>query len=874
MLTLPQLALALAGVGSAPFAPPALRLPGDVRPVRQAVELVVDPAVESFSGTTEIELEVLRPAPVVWLNATGLQLSSAALGDEHGTRAARVVGGGSDFVAVVPERPLGPGRARLRASFEGRASRLESEGVFALRERGDWYLFTQFEPIAARQAFPCFDEPAYKIPWTLTLRVPHGLVALSNTPAAAVGREGPRDVTVFATTRPLPSYLVAFAVGPFDLVDLGRTGRGRTPTRLVVPRGRAAEAAWAAETTPRILSLLEDYLDRAYPFEKLDQVAIPGVDFAMEHPGLVTYGANLLVAGRPAALESRRAWVSVAAHELAHQWFGDLVTMAWWDDTWLNEAFASWLGEKVTGRFRPEWGAAAGRARTRSQALAEDGLASARRVRQPIASKADIVSSFDGITYAKGEALLEMVESWLGEDAFRRAVLSYLQRHEWGVATAEDFADALAAVAGPDGAPVLASFLDQTGAPVVRLDVRCDGRPTLLLSQQPYRPLGAATTGQTWRIPVCVRVSTRSGRVCTVLSSPTASLPLDTPGCPDWVLANADAAGYYRSAVAPGQGRRALERGLLSAPEKVALAGDLGALVASGDVTAGEALAAVPLLAGDADRQVVEAAVDLLRQLAPMVPDELQPAFASFVRDSLSRRAAALGWTGREDDTDDARLLRRVLPPAVARLGRDEPLTREAVRLAGEWLDGRSALDPDAVDGVLAAAAASGERALVERLEGEALRSGDRAERQRSITALGAVRDPELAAELLRLTLDPRLDPRESIRLLVALGSQRETRQLAFDFLRAHYDALLARLPHGVFSPLAALPWIGAGLCSAESRRETAAFFGGRLAGVEGGPRSLAQALESADQCLAQRRAQQPSLSAFLPAPPRRDGSR
>ncbi|MGE5127049.1 MAG: M1 family aminopeptidase [Betaproteobacteria bacterium] len=872
MPPLPHLALALAVVGSTPAAPPdappSLRLPPEVRPVRQAVELVVDPAAESFSGTAEIELEVKRPVSVVWLNAAGLRLSSAVLGDPHGMRAARVVAGGSDFVGFVPERPLPAGRARLRASFEGRASRLESEGVFAVRERGDFYLFTQFEPIAARRAFPCFDEPAYKIPWTLTLRVPHGLVALSNTPAVASGREGPRDVTVFAPTRPLPSYLVAFAVGPFDLVDLGRTGRGRTPTRLAVPRGRAADAEWARETTPRILSLLEDYFDRAYPFEKLDQVAIPGVEFAMEHPGLVTYASDLLLPGRPGALESHRAWVGVAAHELAHQWFGNLVTMAWWDDTWLNEAFASWLGAKVTDRFRPEWGAAVERARTRSQALADDSLGGARRVRQPIASKADILGSFDGITYAKGEALLEMVESWLGEDLFRRAVRSYVQGHEWGVATARDFLGALSAVAG-DGGPVLSSFLDQTGAPVVRVDVRCDGQPTLLLAQQPYRPLGAtAQAGQTWRVPVCVRVSTLPGRTCTVLASPTGSVTLDAPGCPDWTFANAGAAGYYRSAVTPGQGRRVLERGRLSATEKVVLADDLGALVASGDVAAAEALDVVPLLARDADRHVVEAALALLRQVEPLVPDELQPTFAAFVRESFAERAATLGWSGRDGEGDEVRLLRRMLVPAVARLGRDERLTLEAARLAGGWMDGRSVVDPDMIDGVLAAAAASGDRELLERLEGTAVRSADRALRERLLGALGAVRDPVKAGELLRLTLDARLEPRESIRLLLALGSQRETRRAAFDFLRAHYDALRARLPRGLLSPLASLPWIGAGLCSPESRRETAAFFGGQLAGVDGGQRSLAQALEAADQCLAQKRAQQPSVAAFLSAPP------
>ncbi len=855
----------LVPTGSDTTTPPTLRLPDSIKPVRQAVELSVDPSLETYSGTVEIEIEVARPTSVLWLNATGLKITSASLGRPDGLRPAQVVPGGDDFVGFAPEQALAAGPARLRVSFEGVASRRDNEGVFTMKEGDEWYLFTQFEAIAARKAFPCFDEPSYKIPWQLTLRVPRGMLALSNTPATSTTTEEGRDVVRFAPTRPLPSYLVALAVGPFDLVDVGPSGRNRTPTRLAVPKGRAGDTVWARESTPRILALLEDYFDRPYPYEKLDQVAIPGVGFAMEHPGLVTYGQSLMVQRRSEeTIASRRDWASISAHELAHQWFGDLVTMAWWDDTWLNESFASWLGEKVTDRFHPDWGVAVERAASRSAALEADSLSTARRMRQPIASNDDIHNVFDGITYAKGEAVLEMVEAWLGEGVFRRGVQAYMDRHAWGNATAADFVAALSSAAGRDVGVVLSTFLDQTGAPVISAEVQCGGVPRVLLSQRPYRALGSPAEPKTWNVPVCARVARRDAPACSVLSGTTGEIRLDAGACPDWSFANAGAAGYYRTVQSASDARRALEAAHLTAAERVALAGDLDALVASGDVLAGDALALVPVLARDADRHVVDASVRLVRDLEPLVPDALMPRFEGFVRELYAGRARELGWSAQPGESEDVRLLRQSVVGVSLRLGRDPQLEREAVALAGRWLDDPSAADSDLLPAVLAGAAGAGDRALFDRMREEVLRSTDREQRERLFRGLGAVRDPGLAREALALTLEERLDPRESVRILGVLSSQRETRRASFDFMKAHYDALVARLPRGEFSTPAYFPWIGAGLCADSTRQEMEGFFKERSAGVAGGPRILAQALEDVDQCVARKKVQQPGLVAFL----------
>jgi alanyl aminopeptidase len=858
-------ALLLVAAASGLEDPPALRLPGNVKPVRQAVELTIDPAAESFEGRVEVELAIASAAPVVWLNATGLTVTAASFGFSNREVPARIVPGGDDFVGFAIGDALGVGSIRLKARFTGRISRVEHEGLFAMKEGGDWYAFTQFEPIAARKAFPCFDEPNYKIPWRLALRVPKGLVAAANAPLASTTEEGGLSVVRFAETRPLPSYLVALAVGPFDVVDVGPAGRNKVPTRLLVPKGRGGDTAWARESTPSILALLEDYFDRPYPYEKLDQVAIPGVGFAMEHPGLVTYGMGSMVQrAEEDTISSRRGWAGVCAHELAHQWFGDLVTMAWWDDLWLNEAFASWLGQKTTDRFKPEWGGATSRVASRSSALQQDSLASARRIREPITSKHDIKNAFDGITYSKGQAVLEMTEAWLGEESFRGGVRAYLKRHAWGNASASDFLSALSGAANRDVGPLVGTFLNQTGAPVIAARIECQGSPKLLLRQSAYRALGSPPEARTWRVPICAKLGARSGVTteCTVLAEETGEIVLPRgAACPEWAFANTGAAGYYRVAMTVEQARAALVGGQLTPAERVGLVGDLAALVGSGDVPAGDGLALAPLVAKDAERQVVQSGIGLVRGTEALVPEALLPRYAALVRELYGMRARQMGFSRRPGDDEDTRLLRRTLLSSVGLVGDDAELGRAALPLATSWLEDPKATDPDLVDTILSLAVHHGDRAFYDRVKAAALGTNDRRRRQRLLVALGFVRDPALAKDALALTLDERLDARESIAILQVLSGQRETRALAFDFARANYVALAGRIPSDWVS---FFPWMATGFCDGERRAETEAFYRDRMARVDGGPRSLDQALEAMDQCIARRQAQQASVARFL----------
>jgi cytosol alanyl aminopeptidase len=852
---------------------PKLRLAEvqNIAPTRYDAELTLDPAKPQFSGSIRIGLAIQKPLATLWLNATNLRIEEASLTAAGKTSPAVASASGDDFVAFRFASSIPAGPADLRVRYTGNVLQKDTSGIFRLDDLGNSYIFTQFESIEALRAFPGFDEPSYKVPWQLTLHVPSQDKAVSNTPVAHQTTTAGQTTYVFKETAPLPSYLIAFGVGPFDFVDAGAAGQNHVPVRIVVPKGRAGEAKYAAEVTATILTRLENYFGTPYPYEKSDEVAIPAAFGAMENAGMVTYQQSWLLA-KPAtdsiARQRRYAWV--AAHELAHQWVGDLVTMAWWDDLWLNEAFATWMQQKLLAEWKPEWKTSLDDVDSMLAGERADSVSSARKIRQEIESKGDIDNAADTITYNKGAAVIGMFERWLGADQFRNGVRSYLERYRFRNATAGDFLAALSAASKQDVKPAFSTFLDQTGVPLVSVGLDCTGKtPVLHLAQSRYVALGSRSPAeQLWGIPLSIRYPGGSTRL--LLTQPKADWRLNTQSCPQWVEANADARGYYRvdyqggllAALITGDGTKSL----IDA-ERMELMGNVRALAAAGKVPEAEALRLAERLHDDPERHVVSSALQTdLGIEQNLVPENLMPNYGRYLLKNYQTRARELGWIGRPGESDDVRLLRPDLVSTVATYGGDQQLAAEARRLTERWLKDRTAVPPEVVSAVLLTAAYHGDAALDAQLLAELEKTQDQREQQQLVGALAGFRDPKLLQKGLDELLAGRLPIKNDFPLLLASGNaSRGTRRLAFDYLKAHFDQLMAGNPSTMgFSLGVMLPGIGGSFCDAASRQELVAFFNPLTKKYDGSKHTLDETLERIDQCIALVRAQQPSVESFL----------
>ncbi|MEZ4399141.1 MAG: M1 family metallopeptidase [Kofleriaceae bacterium] len=843
-----------------PLTPPGLRLPATFQVDSYAPSLVIDPAQPTFAGTIEIAGRLTEASDVIWLHAERLTIDSATAATDAGP------------VTLAAATDLAPGRVALRAPgpmragkvvvtirYHGALDPLDTAGTFRQEVDGSWYAFTQHESIYARRTFPCVDEPSAKVPWTLTLDVPAALVAASNTPVVTERVTGATRQVRFATTPPLPSYLVAFAVGPFDVVPAGATSGG-APIRILAIAGHGAEAAYAASVTGPVVAALERWFGMPYPYAKLDSVAIPTtVSFgAMENPGLITYREDLLELPADASASRRYRYAAVATHELAHQWFGDLVTPAWWDDIWLNESFATWLPPIILPEVVPAWAYPLQPVEDRSRTLAIDGLASVRAIRQPIREEGDILNAFDGITYGKGAAVLRMFEHEVGPARFQAGVRAYLAAHAHGTATVTDFLGAIAAAA-PDlditgGMP---TFLDQPGAPELTVTTTCTaGRGEVTLTQRRYLPLGAPTpaAAQRWQIPVCVLAAVGRGgqqRQCARVADEAVTLAFTA--CPTWVWPNADGVGYYRTALTEPQWRAVLAAKKLPAATRLAIIGDLLAAIEAGKVDLRVALDAIPAWSrGTVPERLLAA------RLAASVEPWLPPGTESRYRTWLLRTFGAdkaLGLAPKAADDVYADRARETLVGLVAIAGQEPTLRRQAVDQIARW-----ATLPATTRGLIARIAVDADPATHDALLAAFRATTDRRAREDLADALGSVEDPARLEAALALTLDPAIDIRDSVDLMWPATGSAATRPVLEAFVRAHADELIARLPPQM--AVGMIGWLTAS-CDAASAPAARAFADAKLMRFPGAERQVKQAIERLTLCAARRQANQPAIDAW-----------
>jgi alanyl aminopeptidase len=873
-LVFPCACAVLAFAQTTPIAVPGLRLPRNVAPLDYDARLRVDPASDTFSGEVDITVRVFEPGDLVWLNARHLKIADAratpvAAPDE--TISATAVSGSEDVVALSFNKVLPAGEVRLTLKYTGAVESTGAIGLFRQQEDGRWYALTQFEPMDARAVFPCFDEPDRKATWRLTLTVPSGMRAFANMPVDAERQVDARWREVsFRRTPPLPSYLIAFAVGDFDVRDGGRAGMNQTPISIIAPKGRGGEAAYAAANTGAILAAAERYFGQPYPFPKLDLIAYPKSTFggAMENPGLITFSARLLLA-RPDEMSPvfEQRMVGVTAHEIAHMWFGDYVTPAWWNDIWLNESFASWLGTRIVREVRPQW-PNTWRTRQRTKAIELDQLAGARTLRQPVTENAEVRAAFDSITYAKGEVLLGMFEQWLGPDKFRDAIRKYVAKYAWANATADDFMAALGKV-DPAAAPAFRSFAERSGIPLVDVALDCSRAPELVLAQQRLTPTGSSAPSETWVFPACFDFgdAKKGAQVCTVMREAKQTLALPTSACPQWVVANKSGVGYYLPRLSPAL-YAALPKAdrVLTPSDFDALLGDLAMLAAAGAVGYDAGLAIAARQAGSADVAVARRATDLAASIPdPLIDPANRARYAAFVRHHFGDRARALGWLPQPNEALEVARLRETLPPFVAVRGDDAALARKAQQLAQRWLTHRSAIPPSARRTVLLVAARTSDKdaaKLFDALYAIATRSTDPNEREDVHAALGGFRDAALLGRALGLLLGSGAGhDRYAIDTLEEALDHPVTRPITLTWMNGNAAALFASIPPEQQSEV--ITWSGH-VCTNRERLQFVALWEARAPGVDGGARRYRQALEKIDACIALRRIQQAPFNAFL----------
>ncbi len=882
----PQKPVVLAPPAPPPLPPlvvPAGRLPTNAHPLAYTLELTIDPQAERFSGRTQIAILLDAPTELIWLHGRSLHVTSArAVVGSDAIDASYEQLNEDGVVALRFKKPVPAGNSLLELVYDA-AFDHQLKGLYRVDAGGEAYAFTQFEPISARLAFPSFDEPGFKTPFDLWLTVPAKDAVASNTAIATTEAAGNDQKRVhFEQTKPLPTYLVAFAVGPLELVTAAAIAPDAQraqplPLRGIAVKGRGALLSHALNEAGPQITALERYFGSAYPYGKLDLVAVP--DFAagaMENAGLVTFRDwLLLVDPRHASEGQRRASSYVIAHELAHQWVGDLVTMRYWDDLWLNEAFATWIGYRVAHELHPEHRPELAFLNASLDAMEADSRTTARMIRQPIDSTHDISNAFDGITYNKGGAILAMFERYLGSETFQKGVQSYLATHAFANATTEDFLDAVSASAGRDVKTPFNTFLTQIGVPLVKASLRCDASHTpvaqLELEQSRSIPLGfRGTASGQWQIPVCARYET-SGKLhesCTLLTEKSGVLPLEGKACPTWIMPNADAAGYYRFTLPPADfdKLRTSAWKKLSARERVFLAQALEVGFESGTLDGNYVFAALPSLVADDNRSVIERPMSLLRfarnEIVPEGQRAVVEARARTLYAPLHRR---LGLRERAGEDGDTKLLRAEVADFLAETGRDAELRKQLVRLGTSYLGigadnaiHETAVASDLADLAVRMVAEDGDAATFDALYKRFVTTDDVALRMRLLHALGSVRDAR-SERALALALDPALHVNEVLSPVRDQLADPRTRDAAWAWFEAHFADITTRLSS---NGAGFTPWLATSFCDDAMAARAEAFFAPKIETLMGGPRSLAGAVEALQLCAAKVKAQRDSVIA------------
>jgi aminopeptidase N len=770
------------------------KLPKNVAPIHYALDLTPDLDKLTFAGSETVDIEVTEPTTRLVLNAVDMTIEAAAIEGEATPEITSDAA--AETVTFTFPHPLAAGRHQLRISFTGRINRF-GRGLFAVdypaTEGRKRMISSHLEPADARRIFPSWDEPAFKASVALTVTVPQAFLAVSNMPVANEEPAGDGNKRVaFQPTPRMSSYLFVLAAGELERIT---TDAGGVTIGVVTARGKVEHGRYALEAAGDLLRYFNDYFGTAYPLPKLDLIAVPGgFGGAMENWGGITFfESRLLFDSTTSANEARRGIFGIIAHEMAHQWFGDLVTMAWWDNIWLNEGFASWMQAKAAEALHPEWQSWLNGNGFKQSAMSEDARRTTHPIQHPIANESEAMAAFDSITYAKGQAIIRMVENYLGEDAFRSGIRAYMREHAFSNTTTADLWGALQATSGKPVAAVAAAYTEQGGIPLVIAQESCTGdAQRIRLRQERFTIHDPAPRSQRWQVPIALgRVGGAADETVPLLDG---TAEIEAGRCGDPVKLNLGDVGYYRvqyDATMLVALTRSIDR--LKPADRANLLSDTWALVEAGRVAPAMFFDLAEPLIGDDNRAVVEPIIRALTRI-----DHLQwgrperAAFQAYGRAVLRPAFYRIGWDAAPSEPADRALLRTRLIAVLGTFG-DDTIVAEAQRRFAGFIRDPASLSTELRGTVTYLVGHYADRATYDTLLALARKAANTDERVRYYMAAAGARDAVLANETLAIALTDELPTSLVGRLISEVASQGEHRDLAWNFVKANFAALAAK---------------------------------------------------------------------------------
>jgi len=864
----------------------AQRLPYGLSAKHYGLTFTPDLQKAVFSGDETLDVEVNKNANAFTLNAIELEFQEATITQDNKTQVAKwSFAPDKEQVTLTVADELEPGPANIHIKYTGILND-KLRGFYLARTKQRNYATTQFESTDARRAFPSLDEPAYKATFDITLVANKGDTAISNsviasdTPGPAEGKH----TIKFATTPKMSTYLVAMAVGDFECLE---GSADNTPIRVCGTPDKKPLTAAALRYAEEILKFYNQYYGIPYPFGKLDILGLPDFEAgAMENTGAIFYRESLLfIDDKNSSVDSHQAVFEVLAHEMAHQWFGDLVTMKWWDNIWLNEGFATWMALKPSQALHPEWNANLDAVQATDQALTLDSLVNTHPIRAKAETPEEINALFDPISYEKASSVLRMIESYVSPDVFRRGVNVYLRRFSYGNATAEDFWTALAAASGRPVDKIMPTFVDQAGDPLLTVKSSCTNPPAVKapparkgkrsrrtpiqphpmtqvsVSQQRFwaNPADALKKDQVWMVPVCLK-SGGAKPFCQILSLKDQTLPLT--GCSPWVFVNGNAAGYYRTQYdkADLQKLIAIAGTELSTAERISLLRDQSALVNSGQETMGTYLDLLQAVSQDAQRAVVESYLPTLDYVNDYVlPGTDASAFRAWVRSNFGPMMAKIGWTPNANESPDTHTLRGNLVHILGEVGEDPETIRQSTSLAQQYLKDPNSVDASMAKEVLAVAARFGNEELFQQYVSAMGRMRAPEQFYNVGGSLAEFRDPKVVEKVLELAVSDEVRNQDAAGLVSKVLANSDDQKTAWDWVKAHWPAVEKKI---TMSSGAGIVDSTRKFCSAEMNDDVQKFFTEHK--VPSAERALKQSHEDIEGCVKRRPRLQTELAQWL----------